>query len=405
MHPAANVPHALGVLGAVGVGVEVAHALPARVLQQLHQVEGVADALGAEAVVLVELAGPLAVEVDVEQLAVPQRLGHGVVEGQARHGLVGELGVEADHLGVLQLADEGQGVADGGQQDVAAGLVGLGLEGEAQVVARRRGRTRRGGRAPPRSGRGPGGCPCRRRPRSPRGRPRARRRWRPARRPRSMASRALATASRRTAGSLAVKAPSLNTGRENRLVVAMGTTSPVSSRASAKRATMASRSDGGRARRHQVVVVEAHAVGAQLGQVLDGVDRVERGPDLVAEGVPARVADGPEAEGEVVLRTGLVVMGHGWLAPGASRGGRPHPRSRPRPGGGVVEPGPDGPVTSVAGVDSSTQSCKVEVRDLDSGGAPRRRSPPPPGDHPAPQRAAPGRLVGGARAPAGRARR
>jgi hypothetical protein len=36
---------------------------------------------------------------------------------------------------VVQSLDEGQGVADGGQQDVAAGLVRLRLEGEAQVVA------------------------------------------------------------------------------------------------------------------------------------------------------------------------------------------------------------------------------------------------------------------------------
>ena len=59
-----------------------------------------------------------------------------------------------------------------------------------------------------------------------------------------MASRVLATAIRRTAGSLAVKAPSLKTGRENRLVVAMGTFSPVSSRAWRKRLRMASRSAG-----------------------------------------------------------------------------------------------------------------------------------------------------------------
>ena len=47
--------------------------------------------------------------------------------------------------------------------------------------------------------------------------------------PRSMASKVLTTAMRRTAGSLAVKAPSLNRGWENRLTVAMGTLSPVTS--------------------------------------------------------------------------------------------------------------------------------------------------------------------------------
>ena len=46
----------VGVFGAVGVGVEVAHAVPARVLQELHEIERVPDALGAEPEVLVELA-------------------------------------------------------------------------------------------------------------------------------------------------------------------------------------------------------------------------------------------------------------------------------------------------------------------------------------------------------------
>ena len=58
-----------------------------------------------------------------------------------------------------------------------------------------------------------------------------------------MASNVLATAIRRTAGSLAVKAPSLKMGRENRLVVAMGTLRPVSSSACRKRLRMASRSE------------------------------------------------------------------------------------------------------------------------------------------------------------------
>ena len=139
---ASEVPHAVGVLGAVGVGVEVAHARPARVLEQLHEVEGVADALGPEPEVLVELADALRVEVDVEQLPVPQRLGHGVGEVQAGHRLVGELGVQADHVRPLELVDERQRMADRRQEHVAAGLVGLRLEGDTQVGSRARGRTR-----------------------------------------------------------------------------------------------------------------------------------------------------------------------------------------------------------------------------------------------------------------------
>ena len=57
-----------------------------------------------------------------------------------------------------------------------------------------------------------------------------------------MASNVLATAYRRTCGSLAVNAPSLNTGWLKRLVVAIGTFMPVSSRALRKRFRMASRS-------------------------------------------------------------------------------------------------------------------------------------------------------------------
>ena len=78
MQPAGEVPDAVGVFGAVGVGVEVPHAVPPCVLEELHDVEGVADALGAEPEVLVELADPLRVEVDVEELAVPEGLGDAV---------------------------------------------------------------------------------------------------------------------------------------------------------------------------------------------------------------------------------------------------------------------------------------------------------------------------------------
>ena len=56
----------------------------------------------------------------------------------------------------------------------------------------------------------------------------------------------------------------------------------------------------------------------------------------------------------------------------------------------------------VAGVDSSTQSTKVEVRDLDSGARRREVVGAPPGDDSARQRAGPGRLVVGVRACVGR---
>ena len=126
-----------------------------------------------------------------------------------------------------------------------------------------------------------------------------------------MASSVLATANRRTAGSLAVNAPSLNTGREKRLVVTMGTFSPVASRALRNRLRMASRSDGDRAVGNQVVVVEADAVGAEVGQPVDRVDRVEREAGLVTERVTPGIAHGPQTEGEVVFRRRLEGIGHG----------------------------------------------------------------------------------------------
>ena len=64
----------------------------------------------------------------------PQRLGDAVVERQAAHGLVGELGVHADALGRVESFNEGQRVSDGWQKDVAARFVGLGLNGDPHVV-------------------------------------------------------------------------------------------------------------------------------------------------------------------------------------------------------------------------------------------------------------------------------
>ncbi|CAM5788774.1 hypothetical protein CPER28S_02292 [Cellulomonas persica] len=89
----------------------------------------------AEDQVLVVLDAALAVEVDVEQLVGPQRLREARRVVQAGHLLVARLRVEADDVAVLELGDEAERVADGRQEDVAAGLVRLGLERDAQLVA------------------------------------------------------------------------------------------------------------------------------------------------------------------------------------------------------------------------------------------------------------------------------
>ena len=53
----------------------------------------------------------------------------------ALHLLMGELGVDADHLGVVEGLDESQHGSGGGQIDVGARLVGLGLQRKSEIVA------------------------------------------------------------------------------------------------------------------------------------------------------------------------------------------------------------------------------------------------------------------------------
>ena len=85
--------------------------------------------------VLVVLDAALAVQVDVEELALVERLRDAGGEVESGHLLVTDLGVDAEELGTLERADEGDRVTEGRQQDVAAGLVRLRLDREADVVA------------------------------------------------------------------------------------------------------------------------------------------------------------------------------------------------------------------------------------------------------------------------------
>src|SRR5579875_1216957 len=80
-----EVPHALFVLGAVGVSVEVVRAIVVLIFQQLDEEEHALDVLGSKADVLVEARPALVVEVDVEELARVQRLRHSMDEIQACH--------------------------------------------------------------------------------------------------------------------------------------------------------------------------------------------------------------------------------------------------------------------------------------------------------------------------------
>ena len=73
--------------------------------------------------------------------------------------------------------------------------------------------------------------------------------------------------------------------------------------------------------------MEAHAVRADVGEMVHAVDRIERRARLVAEGVATPIADGPEAEGEVVVGLSLVVVGHGAMfLPRNTRGNSVVPR-------------------------------------------------------------------------------
>ena len=195
MQPRGKVPHAVGVLGPIRVRVEVARAVVARLLEQLHQEEERLDRFRAEAQILIEAARLLIVQVDVEQLAGLERLRDGVVEVQARHVLVRHFRIDADHLRMRERGDEPEIRRGGREVDVAARLVRLGFEREAQVVslvARVLAQeVDRVAEALDRLDRDP----CRRRLPRPRARPRTRRCARPA--PRPDPSRASSSARRR----------------------------------------------------------------------------------------------------------------------------------------------------------------------------------------------------------------
>lgn len=288
----------------------MARALVPGRLQEVHQPERLTQIARAEAEVLVVLDAGLAVQVDVEQLARPQRLRDAVREVETGHLLVARLRVHADQFGALQALDEGQGVPDGGQQDVAARLVRLGLDGEAQVVAllgdvlaeqvegllhpverdldvlRRAGL----GALPAAPGHVHGGAEL--------------------------------------DGEVDV-AEGLAQGEAAYVPVVGGERAVLEDRVgeevrSGHRHREPGAVQGGPealddrvalgvrgAEGDQVVVVEGDAVRAEVGEPLDGLDGVERRAGRLAERVAALPADGPEAEGEAVLGGGGEELRHG----------------------------------------------------------------------------------------------
>src|SRR5215469_9646646 len=107
----------------------------------------------------------------------------------------------------------------------------------------------------------------------------------------------LASANRRTSRSLAVNAPSLNIGCENRLVVAVVTTRPVSASARRKSAIRRSRS-AGRVEAEHVVVVEVDPVRTQFSELEDGPVGGHRRPYRRPEDVGPLPPHRPDAERE-----------------------------------------------------------------------------------------------------------
>ncbi len=128
-------PDAVKILRPRRLEVEVTRSVVTAVLHDVDGPEGAAGIAGTESQVLVVARTVLPVEVDVEQLLVPQRLCESVGIVEAGHLLVPDLWVDAHHLRVLELVDEGQRMPDGRQENVAPGFVGLRLDGEAHGVS------------------------------------------------------------------------------------------------------------------------------------------------------------------------------------------------------------------------------------------------------------------------------
>ena len=90
--------------------------------------------------------------------------------------------------------------------------------------------------------------------------------------------------------------------------------------------------------------MEVHAVRAEVGETVHGVDGVERRAGLVTERVAAPVADGPQPEGEAVARLGNVRVGHSAMFPeGRGRDKMPAVTDEPTPPEPPQRPPPQQP--------------------------------------------------------------
>ena len=267
---------------------------------------------GAEAEVLVIAAGlALVVEIDVKEFSGVEGLGDVVGEVEAGHGFVGDFGIDADEFGVVEGFDEGQHVAGGGQVNVAAGFVGFGFEGEAVVVIVVHGVFAHEVEGIAEAFEGVGGVFA------------------------GVGFGALAAAPEdeglgaefgaevhgghgflegvgADAGIAGGGGAVFEDGVREEVAGGHGDGEVVVFEGFFEVLEDAGALGGGGVDRHEVIVVEVDAVGADFGEEFDDLDGGELAADGAAEGIAADVADGPESEGEFFVFGGGE-FGHGWF--------------------------------------------------------------------------------------------
>ena len=103
-------------------------------VQDADLVEGAADVNGTEGLVLVELKAVLVVEMDGEQLLVGEGVTHFVRRIKVGEDGVCAFDVDADAAGIAGQEAEGDGMAGGRNIGVVNGFIGLGLDGDFDLL-------------------------------------------------------------------------------------------------------------------------------------------------------------------------------------------------------------------------------------------------------------------------------
>ena len=85
--------------------------------------------------ILIVFRTMLTVEINVEQLALPESLRNSMNKVESSHLLVTNLWVNSDHLWVIQGVDEGERVADCWKEDISTRLIWLRFDSKLNVVA------------------------------------------------------------------------------------------------------------------------------------------------------------------------------------------------------------------------------------------------------------------------------